>query len=176
MFGTLISFGVIGTLVWSFFSPLWASNVFLIFFVIFEGFIFLMSRAGRSNHIDAFTAAYDLNTKEVAVVKKYHLFFRFPFASRDFSAAISAVQLSTFVWVPWLLYQGLWLTAIAIGFNYFIAAPLAMQLNPRLFLSRAADRLDALGPAGVLARISEGGELRAIESALEKLMNRPRAE
>lgn len=174
MFGTLISFGVIGTLVWSFFSPLWASNVFLVFFVIFEGYIFLMSRAGRPVTLEAFTEPLHLNTDEVAVVKKYHLFFRFPFASRDFSAAISAIQLSAFVWVPLLLYQGLWLTAIAIGANYFIAAPLAMQLNPRLFLSRAADA--PTGPTGVLARFSARGELMAIESALEKLMDRPRAE
>ena len=111
MFGTLIFFGAIATIVWSFFNPLWASKAFLVLIAIFEGYIFLMSRAGRPDHLEAFTAPPDLNTDEVAVVKKYHLFFKFPFASREFSAALSAIQLSTFIWVPWLLYQGLWLTA-----------------------------------------------------------------
>lgn len=167
MFGTLISFGAIATLVWSFFDPLWASKVFLfIFIAAFEGYIFLMSRAGQADRLEAFTEPLYLNPDEVVVIKKYNLFFKFPFASRDFSAALSAIQLSAFVWVPWLLYQGLWLTAIAIGVNYFIAASLAMQLNPRLFLSRAT------GGVALFAH----GELMAIESALEKLMNRSRAE
>jgi len=162
MFGALISFGVIGTLVWSFFDPIWASSAFIILIAVFESYIFLMSRAGRPDRLEAFTEPLYLNPDEVAVVKKYHLFFKFPFASREFSAALSAIQLSVLVWVPWLLYQELWPTAIAIGANYFIAAPLAMQLNPRLFLSRAA------GAAALFAH----GEAMAIESALEKLTNR----
>jgi hypothetical protein len=164
MFGTLISIGVFGTLIWSFFSPPLAAKVFLILVAIFEGYIFLMSRTGRPDQLEAFSAPHYFNPDEIAVIKKYHLYFKFPFASRDFSAALSAIQLSAFVWVPWLLYQGLWLTAIAIGANYFIAAPLAMQLNPRLFLSRAT---------GAVALFAHG-ELMAIESALEKLMNQPK--
>lgn len=166
MFGTLISFGVFATLVWSFFNPIWASRVFLfVFIAAFEGYIFLMSRAGRPDHLEAFTEPFYLSPDELTVVKKYHLFFKFPFASRDFSGALSGIQLSTVIWVPWLLYNDMWLTAIAIGLNYFIVAPLAMQLNPRLFLSRAK------GAAVLFAH----GELTAIESAFEKLTNRPRA-
>lgn len=165
MFGTLISIGVIGTLIWSFFSPPLAAKVFLILVAVFEGYIFLMSRTGRTDHLEAFSAPHYFNPDEVTVIKKYHLYFKFPLASRDFSAALSAIQLSAFVWVPWLLYQDLWLTAIAIGANYFIAAPLAMQLNPRLFLSRAT---------GTVALFAHG-ERMAIESALEKLMSQPQA-
>lgn len=166
MFGTLISIGVLGTLIWSFFSPALAAKVFLIIVAVFEGYIFLMSRAGRPDHLEAFSSPHYFNPDEVAVIKKYHLFFKFPFASRDFSAALSAIQLSSFIWVPWLLYQSQWLTGIAIGANYFIAAPLAMGLNPRLFLSR---------PTGAVALFAHG-ELMAIESALEKLINQARAE
>ena len=121
-----------------------------------------MSRVGRPDGLEAFTEPLYLNPDQVTVVKKYHLFFKFPFASRQFSGALSAIQLSTFVWVPWLLYNGLWFTAVAIGGNYFAASFLAMQLNPRLFLQRAS------GPAALYAQ----SELLAIDSALERLTNR----
>jgi len=167
MIGILITIGVLGTLIWSFFEPLWASKIFLFGFILaFEGYIYLMSRAGRPDNLEPFSEPFYLTPDEVSVVKKYHLFFKFPFASREFSGALSAVQLSSFIWVPWLLYSGLWLTAIAIGFNYFIAGWLAMQLNPRLFLQRGAN-----GPAAVFAIT----ELHAIDSALEKLQNHSRA-
>ena len=100
MFGTLISLGVIGTLIWSFFNPPLASKVFLTFVVLFEGYIFLMSRAGRPDHLEAFSPPHYFNPDEVAVIRKYHLFFKFPFASRDFSSALSAIQLSALIWVP----------------------------------------------------------------------------
>ena len=163
MIGIFISLGLLGTLIWSFFDPLWASRVFLFgFILIFEGYIYLMSRAGRPDNLDAFSEPFFFNPEEVAAVKKYHLFFKFPFASREFSGAISGIQLSSFIWVPWLLYSGLWVTAIAIGINYFIAGWLAMQLNPRLFLQQGVN-----GPAGFLAIT----ELQAIDSAFEKLQN-----
>lgn len=167
MFGVLITLGVIGTLVWSYFDPLWASKVFLFGFIgLFEGYIFLMSRVGRPDGLEPFTEPLYLNPDEVTVVKKYHLFFKFPFASRQFSGAMSGIQLSTFIWVPWLLYNGLWFTAVAIGGNYFAASFLAMQLNPRLFLQRA------LGPAALYAQ----SELLAIDSAIEKLTKCPARE
>lgn len=163
MFGILISFGVIATIIWSFFTPLWASKVFLFGFIMaFESYIYLMSRVGRPDNLEPFSEPFYFNPEEVAVVKKYHLFFKFPFASREFSGAISGIQLSSFIWVPWLLYNGLWITAIAIGTNYFIAGWLAMQLNPRLFLQQGVN-----GPAAFIA-ISE---LQAIDSAFEKLQN-----
>lgn len=164
MFGALITVGIIGTLVWSYFNPLWASKIFLFGFIgLFEGYIWLMGRVGRPDGLEPFTEPLYLNPDEVAVVKKYHLFFKFPFASRQFSGALSAVQLSTFIWVPWLLYNGLWLTAVAIGGNYFVAGYLAMQLNPRLFLQRAS------GAAALYAE----SELSAIDSAVRKLIKRP---
>ena len=122
-----------------------------------------MSRVGRPDALEPFTDPLYLNPDEVAVVKKYHLFFKFPFASREFSGALSGIQLSTFLWVPWLLYNGLWITAVAIAGNYFVASFLAMQLNPRLFLQRAS------GPAALYAQ----SELLAIDSALAKLTRRP---
>jgi len=164
MFGILITLGVIGTLVWSYFDPLWASKTFLFGIVgLFEGYIYLMSRAGRPDALEPFTEPLYLNPDEVAVVEKYHLFFKFPFASREFSGALSGIQLSTFIWVPWLFYNGFWVTAVAIGGNYFVASFLAMQLNPRLFLQQAS------GAAALYAQC----ELLAIDSALTKLTRHP---
>lgn len=164
--GALISVGVIGNLIWSFFNPVLAAKVFIILVGLFEGYIILMSRIGRPDNLGAFNPPYYLNPDEVAVVKRYHLFFRFPFASRELSAALSGIQLSSLVWVPWLLYQQEWLAAIALALNFFIAATLAMQLNPRLFLSRAS---------GVTA-LTASMELMSIQSALRKFVGHTRGE
>ncbi len=162
MIGLIIIVSLLGNLIWSFFEPLWASKVFLFgFMLVFEGYIYLMSRAGRPDSLVAFSEPFRFNPDEVSVVKKYHLFFSFPFATREFSGAISGVQLSSFIWVPWLFYNGLWITAIAVGMNYFIAGWLAMHLNPRLFLQQGANTGHAFAMR----------ELHAIESALEKLQN-----
>ena len=160
MFSKLVTLGSIGCLVWSYFEPSLASKVFIISFTLYEGYIYLMSLTGQPRHLEAFTAPFYLNPEEVAVVKKYHLFFKFPMASSDFSAACSIIQLSSFIWVPWLLYQGLWPNAISIGANSFIAAYFATKLNPRMFLSRAT---------GAMALVVQE-ELYTINSALEKLM------
>lgn len=159
----LITFGVFGILIWSFFEPLWASKVFLFGFIMaFEGYIYVMSLIGRPDNLKSFSEPFYFNPDEVAVVKKYHIFFKFPFASRELSGAISGIQLSSFIWVPWLFYNGLWITAIAVAINYFIAGWFAMQLNPRLFLQQGLN-----GPAAFMII----DEFQAVESAFEKLKN-----
>lgn len=167
--GLGLSIGVLGTLVWSFFNPLWASTIFLLVFVLaLEGYIFLMSIKDRPHHLEPFSDPFNLNPDEANVVKKYHLFFKFPMASQQFSAAISLIQISTLVWVPWLIYSKLWIAAIAIAINYFIAERLAMQLNPRLFMHR---RLKGPFFAGTALKVfnTASTELIAIDSAFEKL-------
>lgn len=160
MIGIFIQIAALITIIWSFFEPSLASKIFLFVFIVgFEGYIFLMWLAGKPRHLRPFTEPLFLAPDEVSVVKKYHLYFKFPFASRQFSGAISFVQILSFVWVPWLLYKGYWLTGVIIGINYFIAGSLAMQLNPRLFLQRAT------GAATLIAI----NELQAIDSAKEKL-------
>jgi len=102
----------------------------------------------------------------VAVLRKYHLYFRYPFASRSFSSILSGIQLSAFIWVPWLLYNRLWIPAIFIGLNYFIAGPIAVKLNPRFFLH------DAVENKGNRYFLSE---MMAVDSVCEKILERQRS-
>lgn len=155
--GMILSAGVLGTLIWSFFNPLLASAVFLFVFVlIFEGYIYFVSRTDRPHHLKSWSDPFNLNPDEVLVVKKYHLFFKFPTASLQFSRTISAIQLSSLIWVPWLIHSRIWFSAILILINYFISERLAMQLNPRLYLSQRSKNLYA------------STELEAIDTAFEK--------
>lgn len=124
-----------GLLVWSIWSPWPASTAFIVVFTLVEGYVLLGQRTARFNPDPQH---WDL--EEVAVLREYPLYFRFPMSSRSLSGVLSAVQLSVFLWVPWLLYNELWWQAILIGMNYFLAGRLAVKLNPRGFLHDAVER------------------------------------
>ena len=121
-------------IVWSLFQPQIASNVFIVFFLLLEIWILLDHFTGKpKTQTNIFTNA------EWKVFKKYHLYFRFPFTSRLLSPVISGIQLSAFIFGPWLLYRKLWTQAIVIGLNYFVAGKVAVKLNPRVFLHDAVE-------------------------------------
>jgi hypothetical protein len=156
---------ILATLIGSFFHYAFPLRFFVGFVAVFEGHMLLMSLIESRKSIPTFSSPYYFNPDEVNVLKTYPLFFKFPAASRDFSAALSAIQLSSFVWVPWLIYQAHWIEAIVIGANFFIAGRLSMKLNPILFLSRAT------GIDSIIA----AGQLGALQSALEKVLTRSQA-
>lgn len=141
-------------IIWLFFDPTVASYSFVVFIIIFEGHILF------ANKINPAFRELDMNSDELAALNKYHLYFRFPFASRQYSTAISGVQLSTFIWVPWLLYNSLWVLAIIIGFNYFLTSIIAPRLNPRFYLH---DAVESRGMSQYLP------EMEAVDSVCEKI-------
>jgi len=131
MIGLIIKILIAAALVWSFFMPDWAStNFILVFVVAFEGYIALMSLLGRPSQIEPFTSPLYLTPAEVAAIKRFHLFFRYPYASRQFSSVISTIQLASIILVPWLLYKGIWIKAAVLGLNYYSIGYLAVKLNP----------------------------------------------
>lgn len=162
MFNLFSAALVISTLAGSLFDLSVSVKIFVAYTAIFEGWIILMSRLEARKEIEPFSPPCYFNPDEIYVIRQYPLFFKFPYASRDFSAALSFIQLSTFLWVPWLLYQGAWLGAVAISLNFFIAAPLSMKLNPQLFLSRATG----------VDSISAQGQLNIVESIVDKVTSR----
>jgi len=167
MISALLVLGLIASIIWGLFQPYAAALAFIIFFVvIFEGWLLLLLLAGKPGHIETFAPPHFFNPDETAVLRKYHLLFKFPFASRHFSSSLSLLGLTSFIWVPWLLYQGHWVLAIVIGLNYFVVGPLSMRLNPRVFLQGAAR-----SPVNLWAM----EELHAIDSAFEKLLQRRRS-
>lgn len=122
-------------LVWSIWSPWLASTAFILIFALVEGYVLLGQRAAGLN-----PDSQQWNLEEIVVLREYPLYFRFPMASRSLSGALSGVQLSVFLWVPWLLYNQLWWQAILIGVNYFLAGRLAFKLNPRGLLHHAVEQ------------------------------------
>lgn len=119
-----------------------------------------LSKVKVKNENNKYTA------EEVNVIERYRLFFQYPTASRMLSPMLSAIQLSVFLLVPWLLFKGLYVQAIIIGANYFIASQLAVILNPQFFLH---DNLDKGKIKDQNYRDRFTRDMHAIDSALEKM-------
>jgi hypothetical protein len=129
---------VIIILISSFFYPLQASWFFIIFFTSLEGCLSLVSFMKQEKGLAKYA---HLNNEEKQILEKYYLYFRYPFASKSFSTTLSLISLSTIIFVPWLLYNHLWLQSIIIFFNYFLAGMLSSGLNIRFYLHDAVERL-----------------------------------
>lgn len=128
-------------LIASFFYPTQASWGFIIFFASLEGYLFIVSLRKPEHFIASIAKNAYLNNEEKIILKKYYLFFRYPFASKSFSTSLSLIALSAIIFVPWLLYNHLWIQAIIIGLNYFFAQKLSSALNIRFYLHDAVERL-----------------------------------
>lgn len=129
----LLSVIVLLLMIYSFFEPKYASIFYLIFLLIFEGYLILLDMSGENVN----TSKFNLDILEEKIFKKYFLFFYFPYLSKQLSSVLSGIQILTFIWVPWLLIKGQIWQSILIGLNYFIAGYLAAKLNPLFFLHRA---------------------------------------
>lgn len=151
--------GIIILLISSFFEPKYASIVYLVFLLIFEGYLVLLNMSGQN--ID--TSNFNLDLIEKEIFKKYYLFFCFPYTSKQLSSVLSGIQIFTFIWVPWLLIKGQIWQAILIGLNYFIAGFLSVKLNPLFFLYREASK----NP-----RPEFISEISLIEIVIDKILNR----
>lgn len=124
-------------LVTSFFYPTLASWVFVAFFVILEAYVLVTSRK-REN---SFAGGAHFNQEEKQTIEKYHLYFRYPYTAKSLSTSLSLIALSGIIWVPWLLYNHLWLQAIIVGLNYIVAQHFSTKLNIRFYLHDAVEKL-----------------------------------
>lgn len=147
---------VIGILVWSFFNPFTASIVFLFLIILFEGYVLLLSFSLKPRP-DASKWSED----EITVLRKYPYYFNLRLSSMLDSSNLSGITISTFIWVPWLLYNNLLLPAIIIAINYFISCELSRRLNPRAFLHYHVEK------RGKLFLLSE---MEAVDSVCEKIL------
>lgn len=125
---------IFGLLIWSFFQIKIASTILIILIILAEGHQFLVDKIGKPKD-----NLLNLPDKEFKVLQKYHIYFSYPFVSKQLSSMFSAIQLLSFVWVPWLAYNHYWWQAIFIIANYLVAAHFAFKLNPRFFLHDAVD-------------------------------------
>ncbi len=146
----------------SFWKPAIGSILFIVVAFLLEGWILLtnLRKISVKNEDNKYTP------KEVEVIERYHLFFQYPTACRILSRMFSAIQLSVFLLVPWLLFKGLYIQATIIGLNYFFSSQLAVILNPQFFLH---DNLDKSKIKDLSMKLTMTEDMHAIDSALEKM-------
>lgn len=118
--------------------PIPAAIIFIIIVSMIEGYVLIVSKMGTSEDFNFI----DWNEKEKILLKKYYIFFRFRATSVKLASVYYYIAMSSFLWVPWLIYnQSLFPLAIIFGLNYFLAFFLSKKLNPMQF------NLDAIGGA-----------------------------
>lgn len=125
-------------LLWGFWNADTASIIYLILIAIIEGIVISASMgSGRPR------PELNLTEKEEEYFKKYHFYFKTPITAQQLSATLSVICPLTYVWVPLLLYKGLWFQAALIGANLFLANRFAKLSSPRIYLhSKVEDDKD----------------------------------
>lgn len=155
-------FVILAIVIFSFFKPFAGSILFIAVAAILELWVIIANK----NKIKVKNDNNKYTWKEIEVIERYRLFFSFPFASRQLSAAFSGIQLAVFPLVPWFLYKGLYIQAVIIGLNYFITTQLSVILNPQFFLHDNLDKGKIKNPKHI-AEYTE--DMKAIDSALVKM-------
>lgn len=117
--------GVLLFLIWSWKNPSLASTVFLI--IVYSWLALLM-------FYDRF-AKPDINptewtSDEIDTIRKHHIFLKTPIMARIYNANLNILRLSAFLWIPWLLWNRLFIPAALIGIFYFIPYSLSKRLDP----------------------------------------------
>jgi len=156
-----MKFLILGIVLLTFFKPIFGSWLFIIIVALMEIGIALisLSKIKVKNDNNKYTL------KEIEMIERYRLFFQYPFASRELSSTFSAVQLAIFPLVPWLIIKGLFIQAIVIGINSFVATQLSVILNPQFFLHDNLDKGKIKKPE-YITQFTE--DMNAIDSALKK--------
>jgi len=125
----------LGLFIWSIFQPTMAVYVFIGIIILFEGYLFFVDIFCKPNPSPLLWAP-----DEIKIIKKYHISFRYPFGAKDISVILNGFRWSTLLWVPWLLWNHIWVPASFIAINFFITSSLSVRLDPFYFLADAINR------------------------------------
>lgn len=140
--------------IWSFFNPQTAVYTFIGVKVLFEGYLFLSERMGRSEPDPP-----DWTAEEIEIRKKYNLSLQNPFRAKKLYGLLNGFRLSIIFWGPWLLWNELWIPFGFLVVNFFITASLSVRLNPIFFLEDAVHK----------GQIQFSNELSLLREVAEKL-------
>lgn len=155
---------VLAVVIYTFFNPDVGSVIFLGLAGLLDLYIFILNKSKIKVKLKKTSKKY--TQEEIKMIEKYHIFFRYPTASRMLSSVFSAFQLSTFIMVPLFLYKGLWIQSVLTVVNYFISSQFAVILNPQFFLHDNVDKNKIKDPI-MMERYRK--DMHTIDSALEKL-------
>jgi hypothetical protein len=158
LISNLVKFAIpLGLFIWSLFDPTTASYVFIGIATVFVAYLFFIDITGKPKPDPSIW-----NPEEIEAMRKYHLALRFPFGAKEFSVQLNGIRWSSLIWVPWLLWNQLWIPAGFLVINFFLTASLSVRLDPFFFLSDAVNR----------GQWQFSGELAALQSIREKLNER----
>ena len=121
-------------LVYSFWNINTGSLIFIVSCSLFNIYILLCNTA--KIHIDESKWTKD----EIDLIKNYHLYFRYPFASKSFSATASGIYVFGLVLFIWLMIHGFWIKSGLVILNSLIAMAMQSKLNPLYFLHNAVEK------------------------------------
>ena len=136
LISNILKFAVpLGLFFWSLFKPTIAGYVFVGIAAIFVAYLFFIDITNKPKPDPLIW-----NTAEIEALRKYHLAIRFPFGAKDFSCYLNGIRWSSFIWVPWLLWNHLWIPSGFLAVNFFLTSSLSVRLDPFFFLSDAVNR------------------------------------
>lgn len=125
---------IIGLLAWGFFSPAFASWIFIGWLIIYEGFIFFNYLSGRKLQIKGLTPS------ENQLVQKFNLSFRYPFIARKSSKSLVMIAFVAIVWVILLIINKQYIQAVIILLNLYLANKLAYLNNPVFYSGNVSEK------------------------------------
>lgn len=147
---------ILALLGWSYFSPFYASVAFCILIAALDVYAFVVDRVRPQPDRSIWSE------REAEIIREHHVYLRYPLASRGLSVVLNATRFSAFIWVPWLLWNGIYVPVIIIGVHFFVTSGLCVRLDPILYHGYAAYRGDIRS-----AKMSM--ELEAVQKKMESL-------
>ena len=155
LISNLTKFAVpLGLFIWSLFKPTIASYVFVVLAAIFVAYLFFIDIIDKPKPDPSIWTP-----TEIEILRIYHLAIQYPFGAKDFSCYLNGIRWSSFIWVPWLLWNHLWIPSAFLAINFFITASLSVRLDPFFFLSDAVRQ----------GKHEFAGELKLLQHVKEKM-------
>jgi hypothetical protein len=136
--------------VWSLFQPAVAGYVFVGLAAVIASVLFFADIGSRPNitvrgygscAIGFLPGSSSMWTAdEIRILRRYHLALRFPFAANMFSYCLNGIRLSVLLWVPWLLWNHLWIPGGFLVLYFVLTGSISVRLDPFFFLCDAVRR------------------------------------
>jgi hypothetical protein len=148
----------LGMFMWSLFHPTLASWIFVGLTALFVGWLFLAEIMSNPSP-DPLIWRPD----ECEIIRKYYLAIRYPHGANTMSNFLNGIRMASLIWIPWMLWNHLWIPALFLAINYYLSAPLACRLDPFFTLSLVAQK-------GHVQFAEELIALRAVSAKLDDRM------
>lgn len=149
---------LLAILIYSFWNISFSSMVFLVIATIFNIWLYSTQYLGK---IEPDKSKW--TEKEIDVLRKYHLYFQFPFTSKFNSSTASAIYIFGTILVVLLLWHGYWIKAIIMAINALASALISSKLNPRFYLHDAVERQN---------KYQYHDEMIAVDSVCDKILKK----